>query len=128
MNYSKLTQAMSPLNDIRRLKLPYPKAKKVYALCKTFEAEFSFFRQEETKLIETYAAKDEKGNPKMNQTGVITFDTVEAKNDYLAEIEKLCNTEIEAEIPLIVITPEDIGNQSVSPETIEKLEDIISFE
>jgi hypothetical protein len=64
----------------------------------------------------------------MNQTGVITFDTVEARNDYLAEIEKLCNTEIEAEIPLIVITPEDIGNQSVSPETIEKLEDIISFE
>lgn len=128
MNYSKLAKAMLPLNEMRRLKLPYPKAKKVYALCKTFEAEFSFFRQEETKLIETYAAKDENGKPKMNQTGVITFDTVEAKDEYLAEIEKLCNTEVEAEIPHIVITPDDMGVQTVSPETIEKLEDIIFFE
>lgn len=128
MNYSKLTQAIRPLNEVRKLKLPYAKAKQVYKLFKVFESEFSFFQQEEAKLIETYALKGEDGKPKMDAPGIITFENIEDKNAYLGEMEKLSTAEVDIEIPRIVLTEEDIGNQIVTPEMLEKLEEIIIFE
>ena len=92
-----------------------------------FEGEFAFFQQEENKLIGEYATKDDKGNPK-TENGVITFDSIEDKMKYLEEIKKLSDTEIDTELPRVVLTGDDIGEQTVSPETLEKLENIIIFE
>ncbi len=127
MNYATVIQALKPLNELRKLKLPYIKAKEVYRISKLFEGEFAFFQQEENKLIGEYATKDDKGNPK-TENGVITFDSIEDKMKYLEEIKKLSDTEIDTELPRVVLTGDDIGEQTVSPETLEKLENIIIFE
>ena len=72
MNYATVIQALKPLNELRKLKLPYIKAKEVYRISKLFEGEFAFFQQEENKLIGEYATKDDKGNPK-TENGVICY-------------------------------------------------------
>lgn len=128
MNYSKIIKAMPALAELKKLRLPYDTARDVHKMHKTLEAEYQFFAQEEEKLIKEYAEKDKSGKPKISESGRITFSNIKAKIAYSERLAELGNTDAKIEIPFISLSGSDIGGQLIAPETIEALEDFITFE
>lgn len=128
MNYLKIVKSMSALQEIIQMRLPYAKAKGVYKIYKNFEDEYKFFVQEEIKLVNEFAAKDEQGKPIVYKDGTVKFDNIESKNKYEAKLSELGALKSDIQIKPIVLTEVDIGEQIISPEIMGKLEGIISFE
>jgi len=128
MNYSQIIKATPALAELKRLRLPYAAARDIHKMYKTLEAEYQFFAQEEAKLIKEYAAKDEKGNPQITESGRITFESVSAKAAYSEKLAELGTTDANIEIPFITLSAEAIGEQLIAPETIDALEGFITFE
>lgn len=128
MNYMKIANSMLALKEITQLRLPYAKARDVYKTCKLFEEEYNFFLQEEKKLVLEYADKTADGNPNVSAEGIITFKSPEAKVQYVTKFNELCVQECDVKIKPVTLCAEEIGNQIITPETISKLEGIITFE
>ena len=128
MNYVKIVKSMSALQEIIQMRLPYAKAKGVYKIYKNFEDEYKFFVQEEIKLVNEFAAKDEQGKPIVYKDGTVKFDNIESKNKYEAKLSEVGDLKSDIQIKPIVLTETDIGEQIISPEIMGKLEGIISFE
>lgn len=128
MNYLKIVKSMSALQEMMQMRLPYAKAKVMYKIYKNFEDEYKFFVQEEIKLVNEFAAKDEQGKPIVYKDGTVKFDNIESKNKYEAKLSELGNLKSDIQIKPIVLTEADIGEQIISPEIMGKLEGIISFE
>ena len=127
MNYSQIIKATPALTDLKQLRLPYSVARDIYIAHKKLDTEFLFFVQEEKKLVDALAAKDADGNPIISPSGRVSFPDVEAKNKYEKLRAELGAQEIEIELPTITLSCDDFGEQLISPETIEALENIISF-
>lgn len=128
MNYLKIVKSMSALQEMMQMRLPYAKAKVMYKIYKIFEDEYKFFVQEEIKLVNEFAAKDEQGKPIVYKDGTVKFDNIESKNKYEAKLSELGALESDIQVKPIVLKEADIGEQVISPETMGKLEGIISFE
>ena len=128
MNYSQIIKAIPALVELKKMRLPYSIARDIHKMHKTFEAEFQFFAQEEAKLVNEYATKDENGNPRITNEGRVSFENIETKNRYSARIAELGAMDAEIEIPAIKLTSADIGNELISAKTIEALEGVITFE
>lgn len=128
MNYLKIVKSMSALQEMMQMRLPYAKAKVMYKIYKIFEDEYKFFVQEEIKLVNEFAAKDEQGKPIVYKDGTVKFDNIESKNKYEAKLSELGALKSDIQIKPIVLTEVDIGEQIISPEIMGKLEGIISFE
>ena len=128
MNYLKIVKSMSALQEMMQMRLPYAKAKVMYKIYKNFEDEYKFFVQEEIKLVNEFAAKDEQGKPIVYKDGTVKFDNIESKNKYEAKLSELGALKSDIQIKPIVLTEADIGEQIISPEIMGKLEGIISFE
>lgn len=128
MNYLKIVKSMSALQEMMQMRLPYAKAKVMYKIYKNFEDEYKFFVQEEIKLVNEFAAKDEQGKPIVYKDGTVKFDNIESKNKYEAKLSELGALKSDIQIKPIVLTEVDIGEQIISPEIMSKLEGIISFE
>ena len=128
MNYLKIVKSMSALQEMMQMRLPYAKAKVMYKIYKNFEDEYKFFVQEEIKLVNEFAAKDEQGKPIVYKDGTVKFDNIESKNKYEAKLSELGDLKSDIQIKPIVLTEVDIGEQIISPEIMGKLEGIISFE
>ena len=128
MNYLKIVKSMSALQEMMQMRLPYAKAKVMYKIYKIFEDEYKFFVQEEIKLVNEFAEKDEQGKPNVYKDGTVKFDNIESKNKYEAKLSELGALKSDIQIKPIVLTEVDIGEQIISPEIMGKLEGIISFE
>ena len=128
MNYMKIANSMSALKEITQLRLPYVKARDVYRIYKAFEEEYNFFAQEEIKLVSEFAEKDANGNPCVTSNGVIKFKDATTKMEYVAKFSELGLQESDMKFKPVILYAEEIGEQIISPETINRLEGIISFE
>lgn len=128
MNYSQIVKATPALGELKKLRLPYSTARDVHKMHKTIEAEYKFFAEEEAKLINEYAEKDENGKPKVTPDGRVTFETLKNRNAYAEKLAELGKTDVKIEIPFISISAAEIGEQLIAPETIEALEEFIEFE
>jgi hypothetical protein len=124
----KIASSMSALKEITQLRLPYAKARDIYKIYKLFESEHSFFAQEEVKLVQEFAEKDADGNPCVSEDGIIKFKDAATKMQYVAKFSELGEQESDIEIKPVALSEDEIGNQIISPETMSRLEDIISFE
>ena len=127
MNYSQIVKAFPALAELKKLRLPYAKARDIHKAHKALESEFQFFAAEEAKLINEFAAKGENGTPQIAD-GRITFANAETKSKYIARITELETTEADVEIPCVTLTGAEIGDELISAKTIEALECIITFE
>lgn len=125
MKYFNMINAIPALKEIMQLRLPYAKARDIYKIYKQLEEEYGFFSQEEMKLVREFADKDENGNPKMTQQGAIQFKDAASKAQYINKFNELGAQEIK--LTPVVITENEIGDQAISPDTINKLDGIISF-
>ena len=128
MNYMKIVHSMSALQGMTQMRLPYAKARDIYKMYKKFEEEYNFFIQEEIKLVNEFGEKDEQGKPIVYKNGTVKFSDIESKNKYEAKLTELGAQESDIQVKPIVLKEADIGEQVISPETMGKLEGIISFE
>ena len=128
MNYMKIVNSMSALQGMTQMRLPYATARDIYKMYKKFEEEYNFFIQEEIKLVNEFGEKDEQGKPIVYKNGTVKFSDIESKNKYEAKLTELGAQESDIQVKPIVLKEADIGEQVISPETMGKLEGIISFE
>lgn len=88
-----------------------------------------FYSNEERKIVETYAIKDDKGNVKIVDGNRVTFKTQEDATKFNDEIVKLQKTEVDVFDP-IVISISDIKKEDVvdlTPANILALEGFVIF-
>lgn len=121
MTYRQIINIYPALSDLRKLQLPYAKARDVYRLCKFFENEYNFFIEEESKLIIKY-------NGSVGADSFITFADNDSKVLYANDINKLKDIDSDIAFQPIVLTSNDIGAQTITPETIDRLDGVVTFE
>lgn len=126
MNYSQVIKAYPAIAEIKRLRLPYDKARAVYEVAKSLESDYAFFAEEERKCIEKYAERDKSGKIKTTTDGRIVFENIHAQTAYTSEISKLLETNAETAENQIILRGADIS-EPISAETIAALDSIISF-
>lgn len=127
MNYSQVIKAYPAISEIKRLRLPYDKARAVYEVAKSLESDYAFFTEEERKCIEKYAERDKSGKIKTTADGRIVFENIHAQTAYTSEISKLLETNAETAENQITLRSADIS-EPISAETIAALDSVISFE
>lgn len=105
-------------------------ALKLAELKKLTSEKTDFYINQEKGLIFQYAGKDEKGNPKVNAQGQISFDKNEDAQKFATEITNLKNTEVEIGEQITIRIPDDIkeDQEMLSPNEIIQLNDLIHFE
>ena len=104
----------------------FKKAYELSKLRKQVDEEVNFYIEEEKKIVETYAAKDENGTPIFLEGGRIKLDSVEAKNSFEKDINELRNLEID-KISKVSISPSDFKDDIPTPNEILALEVLIDF-
>lgn len=127
MKLDKIIEAYKALNGVRRLKLPYPKARAIKKLYDTVLPEVEFYSQEEQKLCLQHALKDDNGQPVVVDGNRIKFATEADAQAYLSEIDRLNNLDVPIEAEPICITDAEMSNQCISAADIEALSGFIVF-
>lgn len=127
MKLDKIIEAYKALNGVRRLKLPYPKARAIKKLYDTVLPEVEFYSQEEQKLCLQHALKDDNGQPIVVNGNRIKFAAEADAQAYLSEINRLNNLDVPIEAEPICITDEEVSNQCISAADIEALSGFIVF-
>ena len=128
MKYAQIAKAFPALNELKKLKLPYSVAKRLYELHKKVENEFRFLIEEERKLIDLYAAKLPDGTPNIGETGLIHFDDPTAAAEYSATVTALNDTECDLKVAPITLSEDFMSNMIISPEMIENLSEFVIFD
>lgn len=104
----------------------FKKAYELSKLRKQVDEEVNFYIEEEKKIVEAYASKDENGTPIFLDGGRIKLDSVEAKNNFEKDINELRNLEID-KISKVTISPADFNDEIPTPNEILALEVLIDF-
>ena len=104
----------------------FKKAYELSKLRKQVDEEVNFYIEEEKKIVEAYASKDENGTPIFLDGGRIKLDSVEAKNNFEKDINELRNLEID-KISKVSISPSDFKEDIPTPNEILALEVLIDF-
>jgi len=127
MKLDKIIEAYKTLSWVRRLKLPYPKARAVKKLYDTVLPEVEFYSQEEQKLCLQYALKDDNGQPVVVDGNRIKFAAEADAQAYLSEINRLNNLDVPIEAEPICITHAEMGDQSICAADLDALSEFIVF-
>ena len=93
MTLNKILNSIQSIEKMITYELPVREAYKIYSLAKTINEKREFFINEEKKLINKY-------NAEILETGEIKFQSIEDKNNYIAENQALREFEFEDIKPL----------------------------
>lgn len=121
MTQYKVNKAYPALNHLAEFRLPVKKARGIYSMMKMAEEYFQFAVQEENKYVTEFHGKP-------NPDGTITFESQEDFGKFQERLADLNNSEIEWEFEPVVLTEDDIGNQTITPSDIFYLEGFVAFE
>ena len=129
MKLIELLNAYIPLKALTDLRFrSFKKARELSTLRKKVEVEVDFYTQEEKKIVETYAVKNEKGEPILLDGGRIKLDSIENKIKFEKEINDLRNLEV-SNVGKVSLSEEDFLDidKLPTPNEILALEAIIDF-
>ena len=106
----------------------FKKSYELSKLRKQVDEEVNFYVEEEKKIVESYASKDENGKPIFLDGGRIKLDSLEAKNNFEKEISELRELEID-KISKVIISSNDFKSEEdiPTPNEILALEVLIDF-
>lgn len=100
--------------------IPLKGAYKINKIKKNVEKEADFYREKFQGIVDTYAKKDENGDPKFSEDGnqiLIQDDKISECNDALEELQNL-----EVEIDNYNLTIDDLGEGvEITPDKLEAL-------
>lgn len=129
MKLIELLNALIPLRALTDARFAsFKKARELAILRKKVEFEADFYAKEEKKIVESYSAKNEKGEPIFLDGGRIQLKDTEAKKAFDKEITALRKTEVD-DIEKVSISEADFQEMSSipTPNELLALESIIDF-
>lgn len=126
MKLQKIINANEAIIEITKMRFPPVVARNLMKLKKKIQDELEFSAEEEMKILDKYAKKDEDGNIIINSDNMYLFDNVEICNICKAQMKTLFETEIE-DMPIVTIKDSDIIDGEIKPETMYLLYDFIDF-
>ena len=129
MKLIELLNAVLPLRTLSDARFTsFKKSRELALLRKKVEFEGEFYANEEKKIANLYAKKNEQGEPIILEGGRITLKDIESKKKFDEEISKLRNLEIE-DIVRVELSEKDFADSSKIPTPSEllALESVIDF-
>lgn len=104
-------------------------ALKLAELKKLIDEKTDFYMEQEHGIITQYAAKNDDGNPRLTESGQITFESEKDAKHFSDEIIALKTTEIELGDKITIHFPTDIkeGQDMPTPEELAQLSDLVNF-
>lgn len=129
MKLIELLNALIPLRALTETRFTsFKKSRELAILRKKVEFEADFYSKEEKKIVETYAARNENGEPIILEGGRIQLKDLEAKIAFEKEINELRDTEAE-DIEKVSLSEGDFADKDriPTPNELLALEPIIEF-
>ena len=129
MKLIEVLNALIPLRALTEARFTsFKKSRELAILRKNVEFEVDFYAKEEKKIVDTYAEKNESGEPIILEGGRIKLKSVETKTAFDKEITDLRNTEVD-EITKVELKESDFADTSKIPTPYEliALESVIEF-
>lgn len=111
------------LSELMSQEWDYKTAYALLQLKRKLRPHFEFYANEETKLVEEYAAKDERGEVIMPEAGKFALAGVEQAAEYERRRMELNKVEVEEEFPLVKVP----CPAYIKPVHIEALEGFVIF-
>lgn len=121
MKQEKINRAFPSLIKLRDLNLPVKKARAVYKMYVAVEEAYNFAAGEEKKYLNEYDGV-------LTEDGGINFKTAEACAAFKEKFEELCNSDVELDIEMVILTDADFGEQMLTPGDIYNLDGFVIFE
>ena len=129
MKLIEVLNALIPLRALTEARFTsFKKSRELAILRKKVEFEGDFYAKEEKKIVETYAEKNEAGEPIILDGGRIKLKDMEAKIGFEKEITNLRELEI-SDIEKVKLSESDFADTSKIPTPYEliALESVIEF-
>lgn len=129
MKLIEVLNALIPLRALTEARFTsFKKSRELAILRKNVEFEMDFYAKEEKKIVDTYAEKNETGEPIILEGGRIKLKSVEAKTAFDKEITDLRNTEVD-DIAKVELKESYFADTSKIPTPYEliALEAVIEF-
>jgi hypothetical protein len=122
MNIVTTINALSIFNQIAQTKISSKLAYKIMKLCKALAVEEEFYNEKRGAIIKEYAIKDENGQVKISDDGMIKIipDKIPDAEKALRELN-----EIEVEVPDIKFTLDELEELKLSVNDMFVLEAFI---
>lgn len=98
----------------------YKLIRELALLKKRADEEFAFYTEQEKRIVNTYADRDEKGQIIFLDGGRVKLKDAEAKAAFESEVGKLNDTEID-DMPVVTILESDFATASDFPTATEML-------
>lgn len=124
MHLIEIVEAYIALLELMRKESDYQTAHAMVTLKRALKPQADFFTAEETKLMEQYAKKDEKGRVITTEQGRFLFAHPDQAPEYARRRTELAMVEVTDPFPQIVIPPP----ARITPQQLEALEGFIRFE
>lgn len=121
MTQLQVNKAYPALMRLSEFRLPIKKARGLYEMIKKVEEHFEFAVSEERKYISEF-------NGQERPDGTVFFESSDDFHKYQEKMVELNNFEVEWNIEPIVLTEEEIKDQSISFSDIYCLENFVIFE
>lgn len=116
-------KASAALEELMEEKLPYQTAYLLLKRKRELETAVRLFEQEEWKLVNQYAQKDECGKIAWVKPGVFRFASEKDQQEYKQRMDELREMEIEEDHDSIIMAPPE----QISAKTLEALEGVVEF-
>ena len=129
MKLIEVLNALIPLRALTEARFTsFKKSRELAILRKKVEFEADFYGKEEKKIVETYAEKNEAGEPIILDGGRIKLKDIESKIAFDKEITNLRELEI-SDIEKVKLSESDFADTSKIPTPYEliALEAVIEF-
>lgn len=128
MKINELLNAYPALNRLYDKKFKdYNTVRRIVKLKNTVDTEIKFYSEQERKLVEQYALRDEYGNPKITDGNKVEFENTETKYAYDEEIKKLIDVDVAIE--KVKLSEKDfMSGDFPTPADMSVLDCIIDFE
>lgn len=124
MRLLQCVNAYTAIQSMMSDDLDYQTAYALVVLKKRLLPHVEFYRKEELKLVDCYAAKDEKGKILWTDSNRFGFKDPQLAEEYATKFNDLCAVIVQWKYePLIVPIPERI-----KPSVLEALDGFLSFE
>lgn len=119
----RCVNAYSAVGSMMDKEWDYPTAHALMLLKKKLQPHVDFYSEEEMKLVQEYAQKDEKGEVTWKGNGSFSFRDPKAAEKYNRKIKELGAVEVEKEfVPVKATAP-----QSIQPVILEALDGFVEF-
>lgn len=104
-------------------------ALEIAELKKEISSKVEFYMTQEKDIADTYAMKDDKGQLIIENGSQIKFENSEKAINFNKAVFELKNTEVEIKGPIEIDVANDFreGEDTLTPDEIVQLSDIISF-